>query len=60
MTPSSQNPLQNPQLSNAQIFGHFLVIQEEKYSQLRLRIKATSHSGAFFKTLNYSFLEERP
>lgn len=36
---------------------HGLVIQEEKYSHLRLRIKATFHSGAFFKTLNYSFLE---
>lgn len=37
---------------------HTLIIQEEKYSHLRLRIKATFHSGAFFKTLNYSFLEE--
>lgn len=37
---------------------HFLVIQEEKYSRIRLGIKATFHSGAFFKTLNYSFLED--
>lgn len=35
-----------------------LIIQEEKYSHLRLRIKAPFHSGAFFKTFNYSFLEE--
>ncbi len=38
--------------------AHTLIIQGEKYSHLRLRIKATFHSGAFFKTLNYSFLEE--
>ena len=31
---------------------------EEKYSHLKLGIKAPFHSGAFFKTLNYSFLEE--
>lgn len=38
--------------------AHTLIIQEEKYSHLRLGIKAPFHSGAFFKTLNYSFLEE--
>lgn len=38
--------------------AHTLIIQGEKYSHLGFRIKATFHSGAFFKTLNYSFLEE--
>lgn len=33
-------------------------LKREKYSHLRLGIKATFHSGAFFKTLNYSLLEE--
>lgn len=35
-----------------------LIAEEEKYSHLRLGIKVPFHSGAFFKTLNYSFLEE--
>lgn len=38
--------------------AYTLIIAEEKYSHLRLRIKVPFHSGAFFKTLNYSFLEE--
>lgn len=36
---------------------HTLITGGEKYSHLRLGITAAFHSGAFFKTPNYSFVE---